>query len=321
MKLEPLFPFPYIFPSDNFSSDNYPEIRPWVIKAIAEEEQKSNDKIWKDEPSADFQYSERLRRIRFFRKHENENPLLKIIASRLELCERNNRCCSGACPECGRLLQRWLVRKSKCIIRDYIEKSGHQLVAITIIPATPITGPGKLHTLDIRNLLRRLKYALDKAGIDNAIGAIDFSFNEDKRGKYNTFWSAHYYIITSVANRRRITKLLRQIFGDDIRIPRPVKISNFDNIRRRRSYAFKIQFKRRIGVDAIKAMKDGNIRNCRNTSRDKLRAAERLELFIYLDRIGFAKRFIFRSVKPNIQSSKVELRAIRCMRRRIRPMR
>jgi hypothetical protein len=174
MQIQPLFPLSNILPSDNSNSDNYPDVRPWVIKAIAEEDQKPNTQLWEGEPSAKYRISERLRLIRFLRTHEKHNPSAKNIATRLELCERNNRCCSGACPECGRLLQRWLVRKSKSLIRDAVDKDDHELVAITIIPATPIIGPGKLHTLDIQNLQRRLKYALDKAGIKIAIGQLIF---------------------------------------------------------------------------------------------------------------------------------------------------
>jgi len=181
-------------------------------------------------------------------------------------------------------------------------------VAITIIPAKPIIRPGNLHTLDIENLRRRLIYALDKAGVDIAIGAIDFSFNEDKQSKYNRFWSAHFYIITSIANQARVKKILKQLFPSSRRIPRPIKISPFNNSRLRRSYAFKVQFNRRIGIDSVMKRNDGMTHKCRNTSRDKLRAAERLELFMFLDRIGFAERFIFRSVRPIIESTKVKLR-------------
>jgi hypothetical protein len=309
MYLEPLHPRSYLG-IDNCTLDKYPDVKPCVIKAIAEEEQKPNSQLWKGEPSAEYQLEERLRRIRFFRKYESAYPLLRKIADRLEICERYNRCCSGGCSECGRLLQRWFVRKSRNVIRDSVDNDGRNLVAITIVPAKPIIGPGNLHTLDIGNLQRRLKYALDKSGIEIAIGAIDFSFNEDKRGKYGPFWSAHYYLITSVANEARVKKILKRFFPAERRIPRPVKMPPFNNSRRRRSYAFKIQFKRRIGIITVKKEKDGTNRKCRDTSRDKLRAAERLELFIYLDRIGFADRFIFRSVKPIIRSTRVKLKAI-----------
>jgi hypothetical protein len=309
MTLQPLFPLSYLQPSNIFDSENYADIKPWVQKAIADEEQKSNERLWRGERSAEYQLNERLTLIRFFRKYQKTGPLFKCIADRLELCERNNRCCSGACPECGRLLQRSFVRKSKYLIRDRLDIDGHELVAITIIPAEPIIKLGNLHTLDICNLQRRLRYALAKADIDIAVVAFDFSFNEDKDGKYKPFWSAHYYVITSVANKSRVRKILKRFFASDRRIPRPVKISAFDNSSRRRSYAFKTHFKRRIGVDAIKEGKDGTLRKCRNTSRQRLRAAERLELYTYLDHIGFAERFIFRGVKPVIKSSRVKFRA------------
>ena len=311
MQLQPLFRLSYLQPSNIFNSDNYADIKPWVMRAIAEEDQRPNNQLWKGEPSAAFQYDERLRRIKFFRKCQRCYPLAKYVADRLELCERNNRCCSGACPECGRLLQRWFVRRSKGLICDAVDIDGRSLVAITIIPAKPIIRPGKLPALNIGNLQRCLKYALDKAEIGAAIGAVAFSYNEDKDGKYSPFWSGHFYIITSVAGKARLKKILRRLFASDRRIPRPVRVSTFNNSARRRSYAFKTQFNRRVGIDADNYNKaDGSSRKCRNTSRQRLRAAERLELYIYLDRIGLAERFIFRKVKPTIKSTKVKLKAI-----------
>ena len=291
MQLEPLFDISTLI-RKNSNSDKYPDVKPWVIKAIAEEGQKPNSQLWKRlEPSAEYQLDERVRRIRFLRKYENNGPLIKEIADRLELCEQNNRCCSGACPECGRLLQRSFVRKSKSVIRDSVDKDNHELVAITIVPSKPIIGPGNLHTLDIRNLRRRLIYALDKAGIDVAIGAFDFSFNEDKENRYNRFWSAHFYIITSVANQNQARKVLKGLFLSSRRIPRPIKISPFNNSRLRRSYAFKIQFNRRIGIGPVMTRNDAMTRKCRNTSRDKLRAAERLGI-IYVPTPGRIRRAI-----------------------------
>jgi hypothetical protein len=313
MQLVPLFPPSYLRPSKYFTSDNYADIKPWVQKAIAEESRNPDDQLWKNEPSAAYQLIERYRLIKSFRKYQKSVPLYKYIADRLASCEKSNRCCSGACPECGRLLQRSFVRKSKALIGDTFDKADHELVAITIIPAKPIIRPGNLRSLDINtlnNLARRLKRALAKAGIEIAIGAIDFSYNEDKEdkeGKYEPFWSAHYYIITSVANQARVKKILKQFFPAKRRIPRPIKISPFNNSRLRRSYAFKIQFNRRIGIDTVKNMSDGTIRKCRNTSRQRLRVVERLELLSHLDRIGFAERFMFLGIKPIIKAKAIKL--------------
>jgi hypothetical protein len=67
-----------------------------------------------------------------------------------------------------------------------------------------------------------------------------------------------------------------------------------------------MNFRRRIGYNEIKNIKE-KIRKCRNANHDKLRAAERLELFMYLDQIGFADRVFFLSDKPmKGQSVKIE---------------
>ncbi|HEY1981930.1 MAG TPA: hypothetical protein VGH13_17790 [Xanthobacteraceae bacterium] len=310
MTLEPLFQIHNAQIYKNSRHKDRLEITPWIRTAIADEEQRPTTQLWKQEPSAEFQYKRRLKLIRFCRKHGKDDLRINAIADQLELCEQYTRCCSGACPECGRLIQRWFVRKSKRIIRDVIDKADYQLVAITIIPAKPIIRLGELHGFNIDNALRRLRYALDKAGIAIAIGGVDFSYNEDRDGNYKPFWCPHYYIIAAVKDRKRIRRLIKEIFQPDRRIPRPVKISTFNNSSRRRSYAYKTTFVRRVGIDTDKINKDGTTRSCRDTSTQRLRAAERLELFTYLDRVGFAGRFIFRSIKPNPGSMKVTIQKI-----------
>jgi hypothetical protein len=138
------------------------------------------------------------------------------------------------------------------------------------------------------------------------LGAIDFSFNETYEQKYLPFWSPHFYLITSTEHRKTLRKKLRKLFSKTEEIPRPVKIASFNNKAFRRSYALKMNFRRRIGYCEIKSKK-GKIRTCRNTSRDKLRAAERLELFIYLDQIGFADRVFFLNSKPVVKGQSVKI--------------
>jgi hypothetical protein len=199
------------------------------------------------------------------------------------------------------------VRRSRKLIAKHIDKKELQLVALSIVPYDPMVQPGQLHTINIVNLQRRLKYALDSVGVAVAVGGIDFSFNHDREGKYQPLWSAHFYLITSTTEKKKLGDRLRKIYLRSDIIPRPIKISSFENLARRRSYALKMNFQRRIGYDDIKNQ-IGKIRKCRNTSGDKLRAAERLELFIYLDKIGFAKRVIFRRAKPRVKSNRVTIR-------------
>ena len=249
---------------------------------------------------------ERLRRIRVLRKHGNKDVRAVAIADRLDHCKPRNRCLSGACPECGHLLQRWFVRSSRRFIADYLEKPGTDLVVVSIIPVKSTARSGKLERISAPNCLRRLKYALQQGGIRVAIGGMDFSFNEDAKKKYKPFWCQHYYIITYTLDRNKLKKALKKYFLDTEAIPRPIKISPFENKPRRRSYPLKTIFKRRIGYKAIK-MNSRRKRKCRNTRRDRLRSRERFELFMYLDKIGLAQRPFFLGLKPHVSSKRIKL--------------
>ena len=252
----------------------FEDIRPWVPTAIAEEETHSQDRLWKNEPSAGYVVEKRLKEIRLLTKHGRTDPQFLGVAQRLKGCLPRRRCCSGACPECGRLLQRWFARKSKRLIANHLETRHEELVAITIVPPSSIVAPGALNSFCIANFRRRLKYVLTMVGIDLAIGGVDFSFNEDREGKYAPYWSPHMYLITTVANRRKLRQRLRGCFKKRDAIPRPVKITSFHNSARRRSYALKMYFGRRIGYDQMRRC-ERKVRKCRNTSFDKIRAPDR----------------------------------------------
>ena len=165
---------------------------------------------------------------------------------------------------------------------------------------------GQLHTLDITNYARRFKALLAKADVDVAIGAVDFSFNEDADCNWSAFWCPHIYLITSTTNEPALKRALRKMLPATKAVPRPSKVVDFNNVARRRSYALKMNFRRRSSCTVVKSF-NGKTRTCRNTSSDKLRAAERLELFIYLDQIGLNNRVIFRGAKPVVSSPKVNI--------------
>jgi hypothetical protein len=279
-------------------------VKQWVTAAIRDEEQCPPDQMWKKERSADWAYKERLRRIKFLRKHSNTHPDALIVAKRLESCEPGYRCLSGACPECGRLLQRWFVRRSKKFIAGHIALPWNWLVGVSIVPYDEIIRPGQLSSLDVVNMQRRLKYVLKKTKMCVALGAVDFSFNEDREGKYPPFWSPHFYLITSTENKGALSKELRKVLRKTAKavrransfwktrkrtVPRPVYVSSFQNNAYRRSYALKMDFYRRT------------------ENRNGRLGKERLELFIYLDKIGFARRVTCWGAKPVVNSSRVKI--------------
>jgi hypothetical protein len=289
-----------------FSPKNYSNVKTWVIKAIAEESKNPPDRMWKNEPSAETISEEQLKRIRFLRKHGNSDSELNSIADCLELCEQRNPCCSGACPQCSRLFQRFYVRQSRNPIQDIIAREGKELIALCIIPSSPLVRPGQLKNFSIANFTRRIKAALDKAGVKCAIGGIDFSFNEDHDQQWQSFICPHIYLITSTDDREKLRRTLKKIFLKTDEVKRPIKLPLFHNNAYRRSYSLKMIFKLRISY--YKMRKDNPTKKSKNTSNDDLRVDQRIELYRYHHQIGLAARVIFRGLKPEISNSKVRFR-------------
>jgi hypothetical protein len=262
--------------------------------------------MWKGEPSAETISEEQFKRIRFLRKHGKSDSELNLIADCLELCEPRNPCCSGACPECSRFFQRFYVRRSRNPIQDIIAHEGKELIAVCIIPSFPLVRPGQLKHFSIANFQRRIKAALDTANVNSGIGGLDFSFNEDRDQQWQPFICPHIYLIASTDDREKLRRILNTIFRKTIEVHRPIKLPLFHNNAYRRSYSLKMIFKRRISH--YKMRKENLTKKSRNTSTDKLRVDQRIELYRYLHQIGFAARVIFRGIKPEISNSKVRFR-------------
>jgi hypothetical protein len=305
VKTKPRLPIDISRSRRKFSPKNYSTIKAWVIKAIGEESNNPPDRMWKDEPSAETISEEHLKRIRFLRKHGKTDSELNSIADCLELCEPRNPCCSGACPQCSRLFQRFYVRQSRKPIQNIIAREGKELIGICIIPSFPLVRPGQLKNFSIANFQRRIKAALDIAGVKCAIGGIDFSFNEDRDQQWQPFICPHIYLITSTDDREKLHQALETIFPETDEVPRPKHLPLFKNNAYRRSYSLKMIFKRRISYYKMRKEKQTK---SRNTSNDKLRVDQRIELFKYLHQIGLAARVIFRGLKPEMSNSKVRFR-------------
>jgi hypothetical protein len=246
VKTTPRLPIDISRSRKTFNPKNSSHAKAWVIKAIAEESKKSPDQMWEKEPSVETISDEQLKRIRFLRKHGKTDTTLNLIADCLEHCEQNNQCCSGACPQCSRLFQRFYVRHSKRPIRDIIAPEGRKLIALCIIPSSPLVRSGQLKNFSIANLQRRIKTALDTANVKSGIGGIDFSFNEDRENKWQPFICPHIYLIASTDDREKLRRTLKTIFRKTIEVNRPIKLPLFHNNAYRRSYSLKMIFKLRI---------------------------------------------------------------------------
>jgi hypothetical protein len=210
------------------------------------------------------------------------------------------------------LFQRAFVRRIGKFIDRHLNKRDLELVAINIVLPDSLVAPGHLGSFSIPNFQRRLKYALDAAGVGMALGGVDFSFNEHRNGRYLPIWAPHAYVVTLAKHKHRLSKILSTFLNKGgrhgNRVPRPVKVVPFHNNAFRRSYALKMRIKRRIGYEQIKVDKSGKIRRRRKTRPERLRAAERLELYLHLDKIGLAQRAIFRGTMPIVTSRGFRIR-------------
>ena len=65
--------------------------------------------LWERSPTGDEAKRERLKLIKRLRRFAAEFPGAAELAARLQACGPHHRCTSGACPECARAFQRWLV--------------------------------------------------------------------------------------------------------------------------------------------------------------------------------------------------------------------
>jgi hypothetical protein len=265
-------------------------IKPWVKNILTNESLYSDgEPTWSDAVNQGTSISERIKVSRFLAKHAFVKPGLRCIAEKLEYCSPNNRCYSGACPECGRALQRFFVSECKQLFAN-------QSVCIaSIIDSMSIRD--ELSEFSSSGLINRVRSVLRKKGVKLAAGGIDFSYNQDEIGTFGSHWCAHLWLILPNRNRDSWEPTLRLANPASEAVPRPIKVLNWDGRNEGLAYALKTSFKRRVSVRQKR--RSGNVQH-RNTSEQDLRVAERIPLYQYLDSIGLHARVFLLGVRPTM---------------------
>jgi hypothetical protein len=235
---------------------------------------------WKHQPTSQSVILEREARARLFHRHGAE-ALSRILAA----CTPNHRCRSGACPECGRAIQRFFVRKIHPLLRPT-----NDFLAVSIVPGVSFEG-GALSDLTATSFLNDFADRLSASSVHFAVGGMDFTFNEHRNRRFIAHWSPHFWFLTNRYNRVRWEALLRRTFVRTLTVPRPIKIQLWDGRRAALGYALKTQFGRRISRLGYRQYGDGT-RRCKITCYDRLRSAERFELYTLLAQIGLGSRIL-----------------------------
>jgi hypothetical protein len=135
--------------------------------------------------------------------------------------------------------------------------------------------------------------ATEAAGISKAIGGFDITLNEHQKRKFAPHWQPHAWILVPRGEIRRRDKTFRKHFPKAIpTVCKPVMIKRFDGNLAGIAYALKGDFWRRISLSKAHR-RDGKGRS-RNVRYRPLRARQKLELMLMLDRIGLESRvFLF----------------------------
>lgn len=261
--------------------DNRPRASDWLVRTLSVERW-YNDSApkWKYLPSVVQAQAERIRRSRLLKKYGSAK-----LGSLLARCKANARCLSGCCPECGRALQRFFVSRANTLLDPHTDYA-----AVSIVTRT-YRRTGKLASLPLEGLVARLHRACNKGRILIAIGGVDFSFNEHLSKGHDGRWVPQFWLLVHVGNRARWERAFRRIYQPRQNVPRPVKILIWDGNIDALGYSLKTNFVRRISTRTERFAR-GKFRSCKNTRADRLRAAERVELFQYLHSLGLEARLV-----------------------------
>jgi hypothetical protein len=232
--------------------------------------------------------------VRQLRRAGRKNKQARRLANKLDRCSRRMPCWSGACPACGLAVRRHLTGEIRRFLRDH--GSNREAMAISIVLPSSAVLIGELGRSTPANFARRLRYSFDRADVGWVVGCIDYSMNFHEADVYEPHWSVHLHGFTVTDNQQALRCRLVSAVKKCDATPRPVRVTPWDGSKKAIRYALKTSFRRRKGIDNARRFNptNGTWRTCRATKTQRLLAAEKLELALHLDHIGWEGRLFMR---------------------------
>ncbi len=225
--------------------------------------------------------------VALLRRHGAQTASALSVAEALEGCSPKARCTSGACPECGRALQRWFVTATSDLIDRHFE--GQQgLYLASIVPDYATAPIDSLTAFDWARVTRKTARILRSSGVEFACGGADFSVNEASESP-NSKWIQGQFWMLMPAPRGTWKKDIKGLINASGKVKRPLKLKPFDGDPAALAYALKSTFARRVSYfdeNAARQDRQGSA----NTRVRPLRGEGWLALMIFLDRIGLDAR-------------------------------
>jgi hypothetical protein len=238
-----------------------------------------------------------VKTVRSLRRRGDHDRHARKLADELDSCTRKCPCWSAACPVCGLAISRHLTAEFARVLRD--KRGEGTIAAVTIVVPSGAVSVGQLARFHTSNFVRRLKNALNEAGVGWMIGALDVSLNMHDTDRYEPHWSVHLHAFTVTDDVAALRRHLTDVFERTDAIPRPVKVTEWDGSKRGIRYTLKTRSQRRIGIDDAKRHdpKTGKSRKGRATKTDRLRASEKSEMTKKLHSMGPEGRLFLRNAQ------------------------
>jgi hypothetical protein len=173
---------------------------------------------------------------------------------------------------------------------DLLARSGVSTVAVSVVFSGAGIADGDLARWPnlFGRISRRLREALRKAGVRQAVGGFDISANEHAEQRFVPHYRPHAWIIVPASQMARGDKVFREFFPTSRTVRRPVRLQKFDGDLRGLAYAVKTDFVRRISLSR-QTLADGSVMR-RNTRDRPLLGRQRVEIALALDRVGLGAR-------------------------------
>ncbi|CAO4172010.1 hypothetical protein [Methylorubrum aminovorans] len=221
--------------------------------------------------------------VKRLRKHAAGDPELLRIATALSRCNRRHRCLHPACPQCGRALQRLLVRTTGRFLQAHPELGPWRVLSL-ILPVRP--GATEIEFAEAWDCYVAL---LQQAGLTRGVFGLDLSFNEDDRralpdaDRFEPHACVHLYGLAPAAEVKAAVPRLKRLVPATEAVRRPVRSTPFDGDLAAVAYSFKPDFVRR---QTILKDKPDRANPVRNTRKRPLTVEQQIRLVQALDRAG-----------------------------------
>lgn len=244
-----------------------------------------------------------LRRKKFVKSLKRCATLEAVaLADKLHHCSSERPCASGACPVCGRVMQRHFVQEAERVLAQF----RRQDVSIaSIVPASARLNLNNATASEWQVARKDFKRKLASTSAEVVLAGADFSVNQSAISTAPVYIQGHFYVFMVGADNA-VKNRMRSAFLATADVARPVHFRAWDGDLAAIAYAMKNNFSLRTQTTADRAGRAPH----RNTHVRALFGRRLVQLSLLLDKIGLDSRRILLGVKRTRSAGVVRYRVV-----------